>query len=160
MKTLRIYSLNNFPIYHKIVLAIVIMLYFTALVLTYLYIWKFGPCNHLLPIPLPHPPPLATTSLISFSTKFFFFFNSTHKWNHIVFVFLCLTSLCIMASRSIYTVPNGRFFLYFYDWIIFHYLYGVGNDNLLQYSCLEKSHGQRSLVGYSPWSFKESDMTK
>ena len=21
----------------------------------------------------------------------------------------------------------------------------------LQYSCLEKSHGQRSLVGYSPW---------
>ena len=24
----------------------------------------------------------------------------------------------------------------------------------------EKSHGQRSLVGYSPWGFKESDMTK
>ena len=26
---------------------------------------------------------------------------------------------------------------------------GEGNDNPLQYSCLEKSHGQRSLVGYS-----------
>ena len=26
-----------------------------------------------------------------------------------------------------------------------------GNDNPLQYSCLEKSHGQRSLAGYSPW---------
>ena len=25
---------------------------------------------------------------------------------------------------------------------------GVGNGNLLQYSCLEKFHGQRSLVGY------------
>ena len=25
-----------------------------------------------------------------------------------------------------------------------------GNGNPLQYSCLEKSHGQRSLVGYSP----------
>ena len=28
---------------------------------------------------------------------------------------------------------------------------GEGNDNPLQYSCLGKSHGQRSLVGYSPW---------
>ena len=28
----------------------------------------------------------------------------------------------------------------------------------LQYSCLENSHGQRSLVGYSPWGCKESDM--
>ena len=25
---------------------------------------------------------------------------------------------------------------------------------------LEKSHGQRSLVGYSPWGHKESDMTE
>ena len=32
---------------------------------------------------------------------------------------------------------------------------GEGNGNPLQYSCLEKSHGQRSLVGYSPWDFKE-----
>ena len=28
---------------------------------------------------------------------------------------------------------------------------GEGNGNPLQYYCLEKSHGQRSLVGYSPW---------
>jgi len=27
-----------------------------------------------------------------------------------------------------------------------------------QYSCLENSHGQRSLAGYSPWGCKESDM--
>ena len=27
------------------------------------------------------------------------------------------------------------------------------------HSCLEKSHGQRSLVGYNPWGHKESDMT-
>ena len=32
---------------------------------------------------------------------------------------------------------------------------GIGNGNLLQYSCLEKSHGQRSPVGYSPWVAKE-----
>ena len=28
---------------------------------------------------------------------------------------------------------------------------GEGNGNPLQYFCLGKSHGQRSLVGYSPW---------
>ena len=37
---------------------------------------------------------------------------------------------------------------------------GVGNANLLQYSCLETFHGQRSLVGYSPWGHKKLDMTE
>ena len=37
---------------------------------------------------------------------------------------------------------------------------GEGNGNPLQYSCLEKSHGQRSLAGNSPWSYKELDMTE
>ena len=32
---------------------------------------------------------------------------------------------------------------------------GVGNSRLLQDSCLE-FHGQRSLVGYSPWGCKET----
>ena len=31
---------------------------------------------------------------------------------------------------------------------------GEGNGNPLQYSCLVKSHGERSLVGYSPWGHK------
>ena len=33
---------------------------------------------------------------------------------------------------------------------------GEGNGNPLQYSCLEKSHGQRSLMGYSPWSHRRA----
>ena len=33
---------------------------------------------------------------------------------------------------------------------------GIGNDNQLQ----GKFHGQRSLVGYSPWDHKESDATE
>ena len=37
---------------------------------------------------------------------------------------------------------------------------GEGNDNPLQYSWLENPHGQRSLVGYSPWGRKEADMTE
>ena len=31
---------------------------------------------------------------------------------------------------------------------------GEGNDNPLQYSCLENPHGQRSLADYSPWGRK------
>ena len=34
------------------------------------------------------------------------------------------------------------------------------HSNLLQYSCLENPHGQRSLVGCSPWGHKESDTTE
>ena len=37
---------------------------------------------------------------------------------------------------------------------------GGRHGNPLQYSCLENPHGQRSLVGYSPWGYKESDMTE
>ena len=34
---------------------------------------------------------------------------------------------------------------------------GEGNSSPLQCSCLEKSHGQRSLAGYGPWGRTESD---
>ena len=34
-----------------------------------------------------------------------------------------------------------------------------GNGNPLQDSC-GKSHGQRSVEGYSPWGHKQSDMTE
>ena len=37
---------------------------------------------------------------------------------------------------------------------------GGGHGNPLQYSCLENPHGQRSLVGYSPWGLKETDTTE
>ena len=37
---------------------------------------------------------------------------------------------------------------------------GGGHGNPLQCSCLENPPGQRSLVGYSPWDHKESDMTE
>ena len=37
---------------------------------------------------------------------------------------------------------------------------GGGHGNPLQYSCLEKSHGQRSLAGYTPQGQKELDTTE
>ena len=35
-----------------------------------------------------------------------------------------------------------------------------GHGNPLQYSCLENTHGQRSLAGYSPSGHKELDTTE
>ena len=37
---------------------------------------------------------------------------------------------------------------------------GGGHGNPLQYSCLKNSHGQRSLVGFSPWGLRELDMSE
>ena len=37
---------------------------------------------------------------------------------------------------------------------------GGGHGNPLQCFCLERSHGQRSLLGYSPQGHTESDMTE
>ena len=37
---------------------------------------------------------------------------------------------------------------------------GEGNGNSLQYSCLENPMDRGSLVSYSPWGCKESDMTQ
>ena len=37
---------------------------------------------------------------------------------------------------------------------------GRGHGNPLQHSCLENSHGQKSLEGCSPWGCKELDMTE
>ena len=37
---------------------------------------------------------------------------------------------------------------------------GGVHGNTIQHSCLENPHGQRSLVGYSPWSHKELNMTE
>ena len=37
---------------------------------------------------------------------------------------------------------------------------GGGHGNPFQCSCLENPHGQRSLVGCSPWGRKESDTTE
>ena len=37
---------------------------------------------------------------------------------------------------------------------------GEGHGNPFQYSCPENPHGQRSLVGYSPWGHKDLGMTE
>ena len=36
---------------------------------------------------------------------------------------------------------------------------GGVHGNPLQYSCLKNPHGERNLVGYSPWGCKDLDVT-
>ena len=43
---------------------------------------------------------------------------------------------------------------------ILNALSNIRNGNPFQYSCLRISHGQRSLVGYGPWSRRELDTTE
>ena len=45
-----------------------------------------------------------------------------------------------------------------YTWTVWHFYLNMIAP--LQYSCLENPHGQRCLAGYSPWDYKESDMTE
>ena len=52
---------------------------------------------------------------------------------------------------------NKCFKISVYRW---KYIPGGGNSNPLQYSSLEKVHGQRRLAGYSPCSHKELVMTE
>ena len=51
--------------------------------------------------------------------------------------------------RDVGSIPGFRKILWRRAW-----------QNPLQYSYLENPHGQRSLVSYSPWDCKESDMTE
>ena len=37
---------------------------------------------------------------------------------------------------------------------------GEGNGYPLQYSCLQNSHGERSLAGYTLWGHREPEMTE
>ena len=53
---------------------------------------------------------------------------------------------------------SGRFLGGGHGSILAMYIYVL--EYILQYSCLENPHGQRSLVEYSPWGQKESDTTE
>ena len=47
-----------------------------------------------------------------------------------------------------------------YDLAAKNHLREEGMATQLHYSCLENPHGQRILVGFSPWGHKELDMTE
>ena len=76
---------------------------------------------------LPHSTTTGTISSVSMRSDFWFLvvvlLNSWFKRDHAVFVFVWHISLGIMPSRSIILSQMARFQSFFYNWIIFHYIY-------------------------------------
>ena len=69
---------------------------------------------------------------------------------------MCITeSLCCTPKMNMMLSMNHTAILFQFQCFCRN-----SNGNSLQYSCLEKCHGRRSLVSYSPWGHKESDMTE
>ena len=82
----------NFQIYNTVLLGVLTMLYITSpdLFILYMEVYLLTTFTHFTH---PQPPPLATTNLFSasiiLSFVFLFALDSTYKWDHMVFVFLC-----------------------------------------------------------------------
>ena len=49
----------------------------------------------------------------------FCFLDSTHKWNHTVFVF---SWLFINTPKPIHVATSNKFSFFFYGWVIFHFI--------------------------------------
>ena len=88
---------------------------------------------------------------------------------HFALFFLLLFGKRYTNSGNILAWEKNLFFFFFLLYkcvILFHYI----ENTTLRYKFLKwqptpvllpgKSHGQRSLVDYSPWDCKESDMTE
>ena len=69
------------------------------------------------------------------------------------FRFSSLIDYCTILS-TVSCALNSRSLLVIYFIVSSIYVAREGSGTPLQYSCLEKSHGQRSLVGCSPWIAK------
>lgn len=104
MGILKIYSFNNFPIYHIVVLAIVIMLYILSLVLIYLVSLHLS--TVFLQYPSSNPLSLVITDLISFSIGLDFW-EDLHENETIQYMsFSVWLSSC--PSGSIHIVASCR----------------------------------------------------
>ena len=103
MRMFKIYSLCSFQIYHTAVLTIVIMFYITSpeilfLITEILYLWRSFQSPHS------RAPPLVTRS--SSMNLAFFFFNSSYKWDYIVFVFLSWLEILNEQKKSLLVVDS------------------------------------------------------
>ena len=69
---------------------------------------------------------------------------------------LFYTSVSLLLSH----IQGYRYHLSKFHIYALVYCNGEGNGTPLQYSCLEKSHGRGSLVGFCLWGRTESDTTE
>ena len=72
-------------------------------------------------------------------------------------------STCLLSTYSLKAKDWARSFICEFRSLSMESVYGFdgeGNGNPLQYPLPGKSHGWRSLVGYSPWGREELDTTE
>ena len=98
VRTFKIYSLSNLQIeQHNIVWLT------TGTILEVCTFWLTSPTSHT------SSPAFGDHQSVLCIHEFrFFLLDSTYKWDHTVFVFLCLTHLSTTPSRSIHVVTSGR----------------------------------------------------
>ena len=101
--TSKIYSLN-FQVSNTVLLITATMLCIRSPELIHHKAGNVSPLTNISPFP-------SLSSPSNHQSTFYFyefsFLHSTCKWEHTVFVFVCLISLIIMPSRSIHVVANG-----------------------------------------------------
>ena len=56
-----------------------------------------------------------SVSFFAIFTSLLYFLDSTYLWYYTVFVFLCLSSLSIIPSKSVHVVANGKMSFFFMD---------------------------------------------
>ena len=76
----------------------------------------------LIPTPLPNANHHLVLCIYDSVFVLFCFLDPTHKWDYVVFIFLCLISLSIIHSRTTHAVANGKisFFLLLTGWLLLH----------------------------------------
>lgn len=113
IRTLRNYSVNNFPMYHAVMLAIVIMLSTISPALS--YTWKSG---NFRPTSSNSSPPYSASGihksdLFSMSLFVFRFHISVRSYSTYLSFSVQLILLSTVPSRSIHIVKNGRISSFF-----------------------------------------------
>ena len=111
VRTFKIYSHSNFQVYNTVFLTTITMLHIRSPDFILLVPGSFYSLTNISlfpPLPSPWQPPVCSLCLSSF--LFCFFLDSTYKWSHRVFIFLCLAyRISVMLSRFIHVFSNGTF---------------------------------------------------
>ena len=120
MRAFKLYSVSNFLVYNTVLLTVDIMLYIPSLDLLVIWILHLLTLFAHLHTPLPN---LASDRWLSNIGMYGFNFlkkDSTCKWNHTVFEFICLTYFTWCNSLKFHPCcGKWQYLLNFYDWLLF-----------------------------------------
>ena len=94
----KIYSFSNFQVYSTVLLTVITMLHMTSPELMYLLIVSFYLLITFSHFPHLWKPPIGSL----YAWIIIIFLDSMHKWDHLVFIFLCLTYFTYHSVLKVY----------------------------------------------------------